>query len=270
MSFKSKLETSWKKNNSLVCVGLDPLVSKMPVHIQSMQNPIFEFSKAIIDSTANYVCAFKPQIAYFSSQRAEGDLEKTINYIHTHYPEIPVILDAKRADFSVTAEQYAIEAFDRYKADAVTIVPFQGTDALKPYLDRSDKGIILLCKTSNPGSSDLQDLKVNDEPLYQVIAKKAATDWNYNNNVSLVVGATHPNELREVRKIVGDIPLLVPGVGAQGGNIESSILSGKTPSGTGLIVSASRSVIYASSKKDFAEEARRVVVKMKDEINHYR
>jgi orotidine-5'-phosphate decarboxylase len=270
MNFYSKLEKSWAKSGSLACVGLDPLISKMPTHLQENRNSIFEFNKAIIDATADIVCAFKPQIAYFSSQKAENALEETIAYIHENYPDVPVILDAKRSDMDSTAEQYAIEAFDRYKADALTVVPFQGTDAIKPYLDRKDKGIILLCKTSNPGSSDLQDLRVDGEPLFRLIARRAANDWNTNNNVALVVGATQPNDLREVRKLIGKMPVLVPGIGAQGGNLESTVLYGTNQNNTGLIISASRSVIYASTGEDFAEKARMVVLKTNEEINAFR
>jgi orotidine-5'-phosphate decarboxylase len=270
MNFIAKLENAWQKNKSLVCVGLDPLIAKMPKHIQAKKNPIFEFNKAIIDSTANYACAFKPQIAYFSAQRAEGDLEDTIAYIHEYYPHIPVILDAKRSDIANTAEQYAIEAFDRYRADALTVVPFQGADAMQPYLERADKGIIILCRTSNPGAAELQDiLLANGEPVYQMIACKAASEWNYNKNISLVVGATRAEELKQVRNLIGDMPILVPGVGAQGGNLESSVAYGKNSKNTGLLISASRSIIYASAGEDFAEAAQKVVREMNTEINRY-
>lgn len=270
MNFINKLQHSWKKSNSLVCVGLDPLLEKIPIHLREKKNPIFEFNKSIIDATAEHVCAYKPQVAYFSSQKAEDALEETIAYIHKAYSHIPVILDAKRSDFDLTAKQYAIEAFDRYKADALTAVPFQGTDAIKPYLERADKGIILVCKTSNPSSAELQNLKIDGQPLYRIIANKAATDWNYNNNVSLVVGATNPSELREIRNLIGSMPILIPGVGAQGGSIETSIIHGKDSFGTGVIVSSSRSVLYASDQEDFAKKALDVVLKMKTEINQYR
>lgn len=270
MKFYSKLRNSWERSNSLVCVGLDPLIEKMPFHLRKNRNSIFEFNKSIIDQTAAHVCAYKPQIAYFSSQRAEAALEDTIAYIHEKFPHIPVILDAKRSDLASTAEQYATEAFDRYKADALTVVPFQGTDALRPYLERKDKGVILLCRTSNPSSVELQDLKVDGEPIYQIIANRAVNDWNYNDNVSLVVGATQPNELREIRSLVGQMPLLIPGVGAQGGQIESTVLCGSDSSGAGLIVSSSRAVLYASEGEDFAERALDVVLKMKNELNLHR
>lgn len=270
MKFYSKLRNSWERSNSLVCIGLDPLIEKMPFHLRNNKNSIFEFNKSIIDQTAAHVCAFKPQIAYFSSQRAEAALEDTIAYIHEKFPHIPVILDAKRSDLASTAEQYATEAFDRYKADALTVVPFQGTDALRPYLERKDKGVILLCRTSNPSSAELQDLKVDGEPIYRIIANRAVNDWNYNGNISLVVGATQPNELREIRSLVSEMPLLIPGVGAQGGQIESTVLCGIDSSGAGLIVSSSRAVLYASEGEDFAERALDVVLKMKNELNLYR
>lgn len=271
MSYLSRLENAWKIQKSFVCVGLDPHLNKLPPHLKDRKRPIFDFCKEIVDATAPFVSVFKPQIAYFSSQRSELDLEEIIAYIHEKYPQHLVILDAKRSDFEVTAEQYAAEAFDRYKADALTVVPFQGTDALRPYLERADKGIIILCKTSNQGSADFQDLIVGKggEPLFQLIARKAVQDWNQNQNVSLVVGATFPEELKKVREIVGDMPLLVPGVGAQGGNMAESVRKGQNSKGGGLIISASRSIIYASSSEDFASAAAKVANQMKDDINQF-
>jgi orotidine-5'-phosphate decarboxylase len=270
MNFDAKLIKAWQKNKSLVCVGLDPLISKMPKHIQAKKNPIFEFNKAIIDSTAAHACSFKLQLAYFSSQRAEQSLEDTIAYIHEYYPDIPIILDAKRSDIANTAEQYAIEAFDRYKADALTVVPVHGPDAMQPYLERADKGLIILCRSSNPGAAELQDVLLeNSEPVYQMIARRAATEWNYNKNISLVVGATRREELKEVRNLIGDMPILVPGVGAQGGSLEDSVKYGKNAKNTGLMISASRSIIYASTGEDFAQAAQKVVCKMNAEINRY-
>ncbi|MBK7962910.1 MAG: orotidine-5'-phosphate decarboxylase [Bdellovibrionales bacterium] len=270
MNFYSKLQKSWKQSNSLVCVGLDPLLDKLPLHLKGHKKPLFEFIKSIVNLTAEHVCAFKPQIAYFSSQGAETALEETIAYIHEAFPHIPVILDAKRSDIAMTSEQYAIEAFDRYKADALTVVPFQGTDSMRPYLDRIDKGVILLCRTSNPSSADLQDLEVDGEPLYRIIAKKAVNEWNTNGNVSLVVGATQPNHLQEIRRLVGHMPILVPGIGPQGGQLESTVLAGMDSLGAGLIVSSSRAVLYASSEEDFAERALEVVLKIKNELNFHR
>jgi orotidine-5'-phosphate decarboxylase len=223
-----------------------------------------------VDATADLVCAFKPQIAYYSASHAERDLELTIDYIHQNHPGIPVILDAKRGDIGSTAEMYVQEVFDRYQADAVTVNPYMGTDTLQPFLDRRDKGVIILCRTSNPGAKDIQDLDSNGKKLYQIIAEKAAKEWNYNFNVLLVVGATYPKELMEIRFIVGDMPFLVPGIGAQGGDVESAVTNGKTQKGTGMIINSSRGIIYASNKDDFAKAARKAAVKLRDEINQYR
>jgi orotidine-5'-phosphate decarboxylase len=270
MTFVEKLVLSWKKNDSLVCVGLDPDLEKIPVHLRSGDNPLFEFNRAIVDQTADLVCAFKPQAAYYSACGAERDLELTIAYIHEAYPGIPVILDAKRGDIGATAEMYAREAFDRYGADAVTVNPYMGGDTLDPFLDRSDKGVVVLCRTSNPGAVDIQDLESEGKTLYQIVANKAANDWNRNGNVLLVVGATYPDELREIRSLVGDMPFLVPGVGAQGGDVKSAVTCGKDANGTGMIISSSRGIIYASPGRDFAEAARAAAMSLRDEINRYR
>jgi orotidine-5'-phosphate decarboxylase len=270
MNFMQAIATVWGKNNSLVCVGLDPDRAKIPVCLRSMETPLFAFNKAIIDATADLVCAYKPQIAYYAAARAEQELELTIAYIHQHYHGIPVILDAKRGDIGSTAEQYAQEAFDRYQADAVTVNPYMGADTLQPFLDRKDKGIIILCRTSNPGARAIQDLEAGGKKLYQIIAGMAATEWNYNGNVLLVVGATFPQELGEIRAIVGEMPLLVPGIGAQGGEVQSAVVNGKAKDGTGMIINSSRGIIYASGKDDFAEAARNAAIALRDDINRYR
>jgi orotidine-5'-phosphate decarboxylase len=178
VSFTQKIKTTWHQNDSLLCVGLDPDSSKIPTHLQSAELSLFQFNKTIIDATADLVCAFKPQIAYYSASRAERDLELTVDYIHENHPHIPVILDAKRGDIGSTAEMYAAEAFDRYNADAITVNPYLGTDAVRPFLDRSDKGVIILCRTSNPGAGDFQDLESDGRKLYQIVADKAAHEWN--------------------------------------------------------------------------------------------
>ena len=260
----------WQKNGSLVCVGLDPDISKIPAHLHTLETPLFEFNKAIVDATDDLVCAFKPQIAYYSASRAERDLELTIDYIHQNHPGIPVILDAKRGDIGSTAEMYAQEVFDRYRADAVTVNPYLGADTLRPFLDRKEKGVIILCRTSNPGARDIQDLESNGKKLYQIVASKAVNEWNDNGNVLLVVGATFPRELNEIRSIAGDMTFLVPGVGAQGGEVASAVRNGKTRNGTGMIINSSRGIIYASNKKDFAEAARKAAKTLRDEINQYR
>ncbi|WP_028581583.1 orotidine-5'-phosphate decarboxylase [Desulfogranum japonicum] len=270
MRFNKKLKAIWQQNNSLVCVGLDPDLSRFPEQLKNISESIFHFNKAIIDATHDLVCAFKPQIAYFSAVSAEKQLEQTIDYIKKFYPHIPVILDAKRGDIGSTAQKYAIEAFERYGVDAVTVNPYLGRDSVEPFLSYKDRGTILLCRTSNPGAGDVQDLEIDGEPLYKRIAQVASKHWNTNKNCLLVVGATWPSQMLEIRKIVGDMPLLVPGVGAQGGDVEAMVKSGQTNDGTGMIISSSRSVLYASSGGDFAEAARAVALELRDEINRYR
>jgi len=270
MNFIKAIESAWRENDSLVCVGLDPDISKIPANLRNKETPLFEFNKAIVDATADVVCAFKPQIAYYSASQAERDLELTIDYIHKNHPGIPVILDAKRGDIGSTAEKYAQEVFDRYNADAVTVNPYMGADTLQPFLNRADKGVFILCRTSNPGARDIQDLDSHGKKLYQIVASKAVTEWNYNSNVLLVVGATYPKELHEIRTIAGDMPFLVPGIGAQGGNVERAVTNGKTRNGTGMIINSSRTIIYASNRDDFAEAARNAAIALRDEINRYR
>ena len=270
MNFIEAVESAWKKYNSLVCVGLDPDISKIPAHLQDLENPLFEFNKAIVDATSDLVCAFKPQMAYYSAVKAERDLLLTIDHIHENHSGIPVILDAKRGDIGSTAEMYAKEAFDRYQADAVTVNPYMGGDTLQPFLKRRDRGVIILCRTSNPGSRDFQDLESNGEKLFQIVARKASTEWNVNNNILLVVGATFPEELRVIRSIVGEMPLLVPGIGAQGGDVERAVSNGKTQNGTGMIINSSRGIIYSSQGDDFAQAARNAAKTLRDEINRHR
>ena len=270
MNFLEILNAAWSRNNSLLCVGLDPDLPKIPGHLRSLKCPLFEFNKAIIEATADLVCAFKPQAAFYSAFGLEQDLERTITYIHKQYPSLPVILDAKRGDIGSTAKLYAQEAFDRYRADAVTVNPYLGGDALDPFLDRKDKGIIILCRTSNPGATDIQDLEVKGEKLYRVIARKATKEWNRNGNVLLVVGATYPRELGEIRALAGNMPFLVPGIGVQGGDIEKVVVNGKTPDGTGMIINSSRGILYAEGGKNFALAARAAAIWLKDEINKYR
>ena len=270
MNFIETLTAAWHRNNSLLCVGLDPDIEKIPNHLRTTNAPLFDFNRAIIDSTADLVCAFKPQIAFYAASGLERDLELTITYIHENYPDIPVILDAKRGDIGSTAKMYAREAFDRYGADAVTVNPYLGGDALEPFLSRGDKGVIILSRTSNPGAADIQDLDSNGEKLYRIVARKAVREWNRNGNVLLVVGATYPQELREIRSLVGNMPLLVPGIGAQGGDIERAVTNGKTADGTGMIINSSRGIIYAGKGKDFADAARSAALRLKDEINRWR
>jgi orotidine-5'-phosphate decarboxylase len=266
-AFIDNLARSWERSNSLVCVGLDPEIERFPRHIAEQPSPIFQFNKAIIDATADLVCAYKPQFAHYAAYEAEDQLERTIEYIHRSYPGIPVILDSKRGDVGNTAERYAIEAFERYGADAVTVNPYLGSDSLEPFLKHADKGVIILCRTSNPGARDLQDLEVSGRKLYQVVADLAAREWNSRGNCLLVVGATYPRELAEVREIVGAMPFLVPGVGAQGGDVAAAVSSGQTAAGTGLIISSSRGILYAGSDGDFGAAARSAAQTLRDQIN---
>ena len=270
MTFTQMLANAWQKNNSLLCVGLDPDPAKFPVHLHGRDDAIFGFCADIVDATADLVCAFKPQIAYFAAHRAEDQLEALIAHIHEKHPGIPVILDAKRGDIGSTAEQYAIEAFERYQADAVTVNPYMGHDSVDPYLAYPKRGVILLCRTSNPGGSDLQFLNVGGEKLYERVARLAAKEWNSSGQISLVVGATFPAEIARVREIVGDMPLLVPGIGAQGGDIAATVYAGRTENATGLMINSSRAILYASKDEHFAAAARQVALATRDAINLYR
>jgi orotidine-5'-phosphate decarboxylase len=266
-AFIDKLAASWERSNSLVCIGLDPEIERLPRNIAVQPSPIFQFNKAIIDATADLVCAYKPQFAHYAAYEAEDQLERTIDYIQSTYPGIPVILDSKRGDVGNTAERYAIEAFERYHADAVTVNPYLGGDSMEPFLKYEDKGVIILCRTSNPGAGDLQDLAVGGRRLFHVVADLAARRWNTRGNCALVVGATYPRELAEVREIVGNMPFLVPGVGAQGGDVAQAVQSGQTAAGAGLVISSSRGILYASSGENFVSAAREATLKLRDQIN---
>lgn len=276
MSFMQALRTRWHQADSLVCVGLDPEPMKFPGRFARDPDAVFGFCRAIVDATAPYACSFKPQIAHFAALGEEAALQRLIAHIHASHPGIPVILDSKRGDIGSTAQQYAAEAFDRYAADAVTANPYLGRDSVQPFLDRADRGVVILCRTSNPGAGDLQDLLINtddgaDRPLYQHVAQIVARDWNAHGNCALVVGATWPQQLREVRALVGDeVPFLVPGVGAQGGDVQEVVRNARTTDGTGLIVSSSRAILYASRDDDFAEAAARAARSLRDEINRCR
>jgi len=269
MTFIEALKQAWHRNHSLVCVGLDPEPSRFPEHLREDPNAIFAFCSAIVDATADVVCCFKPQFAHFAARGAEETLQRLIAHIRARHPRVPVILDAKRGDIGSTAAFYASEAFDRYGADAVTVNPYLGRDSLEPFLSRADKGVVILCRTSNAGASDLQDLDVGGKKLYQHVAATVAREWNGNGNAMLVVGATYPGELADVRAIVGEMPLLVPGVGAQGGDVEAVVKNGATRDGTGLVISSSRAILYAGSGHDFADAARAAAVALRDEINRH-
>lgn len=271
VNFIDKLSAAWASNQSLLCVGLDPDLARLPAQLQGPQG-IAAFCKAIIDATADLACAFKPQIAYFAALGAEAQLEEICKYLRQNYPHIPLIMDAKRGDIGATAKQYAREAYDRYGADAVTLSPYMGFDSVEPYFEWSGRGQIILCRTSNPGGSDLQFLNVDGKPLYQHVAALVANQWNRNGQCALVVGATFPEELAQVRAIVGDMPLLVPGVGAQGGDVEATVKSGKTAAGAGMLINSSRAILYATpvAGEDFAAAARRVALETRDAINLHR
>ena len=265
-----KIALAAEKNNSLVCVGLDPDLAKLPDCVKSAADPIFEFNKQIIDATKDLVCAYKPQAAYYAGQDCDESLKKSIAYIKENAPDVPVILDVKRGDIGSTAEYYAKEAFDRYNADAVTVNPYMGLDAVKPFLDYADKGVIILCRTSNPHSGDLQNLVADGHMLYEHVAMLVRDRWNYNSNAALVIGATYPEELKKIRTICPELPFLVPGVGAQGGDVQKVIENGANAAGTGLIINSSRGIIYASKGEDFAEKAGEAAKELRDLINSYR
>ena len=270
MGFIAGLKNRWREHHTLLCVGLDPEPARFPAHLRGSDDAVFEFCRAIVDATADLVCAFKPQIAHFAALAAEEALQRLIAHIHATHPGVPVILDGKRGDIGSTAQHYASEAFDRYRADAVTVNPYLGRDSVQPFLDRADRGVVVLCRTSNPGSAEFQALDVGGRPLYQHVAQRVADDWNGNDNCMLVVGATWPGELAGVRAIVGDMPLLVPGIGAQGGDVEAVMKHGATAAGDGLVISSSRAILYAGGDTDFASAARQAAQAQRDAINRYR
>jgi orotidine-5'-phosphate decarboxylase len=273
LSFSDKLNKSIDANNSLLCVGLDPVLESLPEHIKNNQEAFFDFNKAIIDATFDLVCSFKPNSAFYEALGPDGleQLRKTVKYINTHYPNIPVILDAKRADIGSTNKGYGWYAFDYLGADAITLHPYLGGEALQPFLQMPDKGMIILCRTSNPGAAEFQDLISDGMPLYEHVAKTVVQKWNANKNCLLVVGATYPDEMKRIRKIVGDdMVFLVPGIGAQGGDIAATMRSGLGGNKRGLIVSSSRDIIFASSGDDFASAARERAQDTQQQINMHR
>ncbi len=262
-AFFERLALVQESYDTLLCIGLDPDPARFPASIRQSANPVFEFNRHIIDATADLVCCYKPQIAHYAALGAEAELEQTINYIKDR--NIPVVLDAKRGDVGSTAEKYAQEVFDRYGADAATINPYLGLDAMAPFLERSDKGLFILCRTSNPGGGDIQELRLdNGKLLYEHIAEQAAMAWNQHGNVGLVVGATQPVELRRIRAITGKMPFLVPGIGAQGGDLDATLKAG---AGGGLIISSSRAILYAGSDRSFDKAARTAAMATRDDIN---
>ena len=292
-SFTRTLRQRWQAADSMLCVGLDPDPARIPAHLGTGPDAIDRFCRDIIAATADTVCAFKPQIAYFAAQGAEDVLAGLIAHIHAEYPGIPVILDAKRGDIGSTARQYGVEAFDRFKADALTLSPFMGFDSIEPYFEWAGRGLILLCRTSNPGGNDLQALSVlpagetagappgaqplhkpssgttpdtQPEKLYEHLARLAAGPWNVNGELGLVVGATFPDELARVRALAPRLPLLVPGVGAQGGDVNATVRAGLDADGYGLVINSSRAILYAGKGTDFADQARQAAVATRDAI----
>ena len=292
-SFTHTLRQRWQAADSMLCVGLDPDPARIPAHLGTGPEAIDRFCRDIIAATADTVCAFKPQIAYFAAQGAEDVLAGLIAHIHAEYPGIPVILDAKRGDIGSTARQYGVEAFDRFKADALTLSPFMGFDSIEPYFEWAGRGLILLCRTSNPGGNDLQALSVlpagdatgtpsgapsphqsasdtasstQPEKLYEHLARLAAGPWNVNGELGLVVGATFPDELARVRALAPRLPLLVPGVGAQGGDVNATVRAGLDADGYGLVINSSRAILYAGKGTDFADQARKAAVATRDAI----
>ncbi len=272
MTIYQKLENAITKNNSLVSVGLDSDIAKLPEQFKNDPTPQFAFNKATIDATHDLVCAYKPNTAFYEARGARGidELKMTCDYIKTNYPDIFIVIDAKRADIGNTNKGYVEFVFDYLGADAITLHPYLGQEALRPFLERKDKASIILCRTSNQGSGEFQDLKINGKKLYQIVAERVTKEWNANGNCMLVTGATYPEELAAVRKIVGDLPLLVPGIGAQGGNVEKTVKAGLNSKKQGMIINSSRGIIFASSGEDFADKAREETLKLRDEINKYR
>jgi len=269
--FIETLTHSWRSRRSLLCVGLDPDAGRLPPSLRAGRAPLFAFNREIIDATARWACAFKVQIAHYAAVGAERQLERTIAYIKRHYAATPVILDAKRGDIGATARMYAREAFERYQADAVTVNPYLGGDALAPFLEYADNGVLVLCRTSNPGSGQFQRLSSGGRTLAQHVAARAASEWNGNRNVGLVVGATWPREIGAIRRLAGDLPLLIPGIGAQGGDLEAVLKNGLVAGGAGLIINISRAIIYAGGPdEDFAEAAGRAAQDWCSAINRHR
>ncbi|MDA8452468.1 orotidine-5'-phosphate decarboxylase [Acidovorax sp. NCPPB 3859] len=270
MTFLEQLRDATARNDSLLCVGLDPEPARFPAGLRGDAGRIYDFCAAIVDATADLACAFKPQIAYFAAHRAEEQLERLMRHMRATAPHVPVILDAKRGDIGSTAQQYAIEAFERYGADAVTLSPFMGFDSIEPYLAYHGKGAFLLCRTSNPGGDDLQSQRlasVDGQPLlFEHIARQAQGPWNRNGQLGLVVGATYPAEIERVRALAPTLPLLIPGVGAQGGDAAATVRAGLRPDGP-IVVNSSRAILYASADEGFAAAARQAAQATRAALN---
>jgi orotidine-5'-phosphate decarboxylase len=273
-NFMEMIKDGWDEGK-FVCIGLDSEYAKIPDCVKeessSIPRAIFAFNREIVEATKHLVCAYKPNSAFYEAYGEGGisALQQTIAYIKDHVPSIPVILDAKRADIGNTNKGYVDGAFRFMKADAITVHPYLGGEALEPFLSQKDKGIIVLCRTSNPNAGEFQDLVVNGEPLYRFVARRVSTVWNKNGNCAVVVGATYSDELLEVRRIVGDMPILIPGIGAQGGDVEKTVAAGKDSQSKGMIINSSRAIIFASNGKDFAQVAREKTRELNELINLY-
>jgi len=267
MTFIEMLLAAQQRNGSMLCVGLDPEPARFPAGLTGDASKIYDFCARIVDATADLVIAFKPQIAYFAAHRAEHQLEQLMEHMRRNAPQVPVILDAKRGDIGSTAEQYAREAFERYGADAVTLSPFMGFDSVQPYLKFGGKGAFLLCRTSNPGGDDLQSQRLGSVPgeplLYEHVARLAQGPWNLNGQLGLVVGATYPAEIERVRQVAPSLPLLIPGVGAQGGDAVATVKAGWRADAP-IVVNSSRAVLYASPGENFADAARGVALQTRE------
>lgn len=272
MTFQQKLDAAMVKNKSLLCVGLDSDIDKIPERVRTGPHPQSTFNKSIIYATQDLVCAYKLNTAFYEARGTAGieAMKMTCDFLNAHYPDIVIIIDAKRADIGNTNEGYVKFVFDYLSADAVTLHPYLGKEAVKPFLDRKDKGNIILCRTSNPGAGEFQDLVTDNKPLYQIVAERVSKEWNYNGNCALVVGATYPTELEIVRRIVGAMPLLIPGIGAQGADVEKTVKAGVDGNGKNAIINSSRGIIFASSGADFALKAHEETIKLKNLINNYR
>jgi len=265
MSFAERLHRAQVVNNSLACVGLDPESAKIPSDLRGRAQALYAFNRRIIDATCDIVAAYKPQIAFYGAVGAEAELAASIRYIRERAPQALVLLDAKRSDIGNTAEMYAREAFDRYGADAVTVNPYMGEDSILPFLERPDRGAVLLCRTSNAGAKDFQDLIVDGLPLYRRVAQRAAADWNQQRNLMLVVGATFPQEMADLRRAHPELPFLVPGIGAQGGDLAATLAAGLDADGAGLLISSSRAIIYAGGGS--TESIRAAALQLREAIN---
>ncbi len=267
MNFIDKLNRAWARQDSLLMVGLDPDPRQFPADLAARPDALAEFCRRIIDATAPFVCGFKPQIAHFSAFGAEDQLQDVCRYLREHHPTLPIVLDAKRGDIGSTAALYAREAYERFQADAVTVNPYMGRDSVQPFLDYGDRGVIILCRTSNVGGADLQDMRLaNGTPLYLHVADQIARVWNTTGQCALVVGATFPEEIHRVRQRVGNMPMLIPGIGAQGGDIQAAVQAGRTPAGTGMMINSARAILYASRGEDWAQAAGQAAQKTRDAI----